>query len=118
ERRGRRIHEPAARGGDRARAGCRRLGKRQLMAVTTPRLTGGSARGVPLAPVRGVRIRPTAARVREALFGVIAARLPEARVLDLYAGTGALGMEALSRGSREAVFIDRERAACDAIVQS
>lgn len=88
------------------------------MALPPPRLTGGSARGVPLAAVRGVRIRPTSARLREALFGIIAAHLPDARVLDLYAGTGALGLEALSRGAAEAVFIDRERAACDAIVQS
>jgi 16S rRNA (guanine(966)-N(2))-methyltransferase RsmD len=68
--------------------------------------------------VRGVRIRPTAARVREALFSILASRTEGAAVLDLFAGTGALGIEALSRGAARAVFVDRERAACAAIAES
>lgn len=56
-------------------------------------------------------IRPTTDRVREAIFSVIAARVPGGRVLDLFAGTGALGLEALSRGAAEAVFVDGSPAA-------
>lgn len=56
--------------------------------------------------------------VREAIFNILAERIVEARVLDLYAGTGALGIEALSRGAAGAVFIDGEAASCQAILQS
>lgn len=56
--------------------------------------------------------------VREAIFNILADRVTGARVLDLYAGTGALGIEALSRGAAEAVFIDAEAASCQAILQS
>lgn len=58
---------------------------------------------------KGLSTRPTAARVRESLFSIIAAHVPHARVLDLFAGTGALGIEALSRGAEHAVFVDRDR---------
>ncbi len=51
-------------------------------------------------PRRSYRIRPTIDRVREAVFSMIAAEVPEARVLDLFAGTGAMGLEALSRGAQ------------------
>ncbi|MDQ7849624.1 MAG: 16S rRNA (guanine(966)-N(2))-methyltransferase RsmD [Armatimonadota bacterium] len=53
-------------------------------------------------------VRPTAQRVREALFQSLGALLPEAAVLDLYAGTGALGLEALARGARRVVFVERD----------
>lgn len=56
-------------------------------------------------------IRPTTDRVREAVFSIIAASVPGARVLDLFAGTGAMGLEALSRGASEAVFVDQSPAA-------
>ena len=56
--------------------------------------------------------------VREAIFNILAERVEGARVLDLYAGTGALGIEALSRGAAAAVFIDAEPASCQAILQS
>ena len=62
----------------------------------------------------GADTRPTADRVREALFSILGT-LEGDRVLDLYAGSGALGIEALSRGAREAVFVDRSRAATQAI---
>ncbi|MDR1041932.1 MAG: RsmD family RNA methyltransferase [Deltaproteobacteria bacterium] len=52
--------------------------------------------------------RPTASRVREAVFSMVAAKVPDARVLDLYAGSGAMGLEAASRGAREAVLCDRD----------
>lgn len=60
-------------------------------------------------------IRPSPDRVRETLFNWLMDHLTGARCLDLFAGSGALGLEALSRGAAEAVFVDRERAALDAI---
>jgi 16S rRNA (guanine966-N2)-methyltransferase len=78
------------------------------------RVIAGSAKGVRLGAVpRGVR--PVADRVREGLFSSIAADVPGARALDLYAGTGALGIEALSRGAEGAVFVERSGAAVRAI---
>lgn len=56
-------------------------------------------------------LRPTAERVREAIYNILGARVAEARVLDLFAGTGGLGIEALSRGAVSAVFVERERRA-------
>ena len=56
-------------------------------------------------------LRPTADRVREALFNILAARVAGAGVLDLFAGTGGLGFEALSRGAASAVFVERDRRA-------
>lgn len=70
------------------------------------RIIGGELRGKKLAPLRGTVIRPTADRIREALFSIIAAKVPGANMLDLFAGTGAFGLEALSRGAASAVFID------------
>jgi len=69
------------------------------------RLTGGQGRGRRLAAaLRGVR--PTSARVREALFDILGARVAGAEVLDLFAGTGAVGIEALSRGASRVVFVE------------
>lgn len=71
------------------------------------RITAGVAKGTRLrTPQRG--IRPTSDMVKEALFNALAARLADARVLDLFAGTGGLGIEALSRGAAEAVFVERD----------
>jgi 16S rRNA (guanine966-N2)-methyltransferase len=69
------------------------------------RIIAGALRGRVLAPVKG-RTRPTAARVREAIFNILGPAVPEAKVLDLFAGTGALGIEALSRGAAAAVFVE------------
>jgi 16S rRNA (guanine966-N2)-methyltransferase len=63
----------------------------------------------------GAATRPTSDRVREALFSVLGARVDGARVLDLFAGSGALGLEALSRGAAEATFVDSAPAAIRAI---
>ena len=60
-------------------------------------------------------IRPTSARAREAVFNIIGPEVLDARVLDLFAGTGAMGLEALSRGARMAVFIDNSPAAVNLI---
>lgn len=70
------------------------------------RVIGGTARGRLLQSPKGNRIRPTSDRVKEALFNIITSRVNEARVLDLFAGTGSLGIEALSRGAAWAVFVD------------
>ena len=69
------------------------------------RIIAGTLKGRVLAPVRG-RMRPTAAKVREAVFNILGAAVGGVRVLDLYAGTGALGIEALSRGAAAAVFVE------------
>ena len=69
------------------------------------RIIAGALKGRILSPVKG-RTRPTAARVREAIFNILGAAVAEARVLDLFAGTGALGIEALSRGAAAAVFVE------------
>lgn len=81
------------------------------------RVVGGSARGRTLAAPSGRRTRPTADRVREAVFNALWSRgvLERARVLDLFAGSGALGIEALSRGGTHATFVDTDRAARAAI---
>lgn len=79
------------------------------------RVIGGEARGRRLQAPRGRRTRPTSDRVREALFSSAADLVPGAVVLDLYAGSGALGIEALSRGAQYAVFVDDDRGAVRAI---
>lgn len=71
------------------------------------RVIAGSLRGRKLASIRGLAIRPTADRVREAVFNILGTRPADAQVLDLFAGTGALGIEALSRGACRAVFADK-----------
>lgn len=75
------------------------------------RIVAGRHRGLTLKAPSGTGTRPTADRVREAIFSSIQMRLPGARVLDAFAGTGAMGLEALSRGAREAVFCEQSSAA-------
>ena len=76
------------------------------------RLTGGRLRGREIrAPKGAATTRPTLSRLREALFNSLQGKLDDAEVLDLFAGSGALGLEALSRGARRAVFVDRDGAA-------
>jgi 16S rRNA (guanine966-N2)-methyltransferase len=74
------------------------------------RIIAGEFRGRRLAAVKG-RIRPTSDRVREAIFNILGPAVLEASVLDLFAGTGALTLEALSRGAREAVLVEDQEAA-------
>ena len=73
------------------------------------RVIAGKYRGRVLAGFRGDAIRPTSDRVKESLFAILTPRLAGARVLDLFCGSGALGIEALSRGARAAVFNDLSR---------
>lgn len=76
------------------------------------RVITGTARGIQLKTPTGFLTRPTAERVKEALFSAIQFDIPGARVLDLFAGTGQLGIEALSRGAARAVFVDMRLDAC------
>lgn len=71
------------------------------------RIISGIHKGRKLQSVRGMATRPTSDRVREALFNILGPQPLDAQILDLYAGTGALGIEALSRGAHHAIFIDR-----------
>ncbi len=73
------------------------------------RITGGQFRGRVLHTPRGDHVRPTQDRVREALFSMLLAELPGSRFLDLYAGTGAVGIEALSRGAASATWVEGDR---------
>ena len=76
------------------------------------RVITGKARGVTLKTPEGMQTRPTADRVKEALFSAIQFDIPAAAVLDLFGGTGQLGIEALSRGAKRAVFVDHSEQAC------
>ena len=76
------------------------------------RVITGKARGVQLKTPEGMLTRPTADKVKEALFSIINFDIPAAKVLDLFAGTGQLGIEALSRGADSAVFVDAREDAC------
>lgn len=75
------------------------------------RIIAGRWRGHRLKALRGRNVRPTSDRVREAWMAALGPDLAGARVLDLFAGSGALGLEALSRGAREIVFVEKARAA-------
>ena len=79
------------------------------------RVISGKARGVTLKTPDGLKTRPTADRVKEAMFSIIQFDLPGATVLDLFGGTGQLGIEALSRGANKAIFVDQDRTACNLI---
>jgi 16S rRNA (guanine(966)-N(2))-methyltransferase RsmD len=79
------------------------------------RVIAGTARGIALAAPRDRATRPITDRVKETLFGILADRVVDAQVLDLYAGSGAIGIEALSRGAGTATFVEHARAAVAAL---
>ena len=82
------------------------------------RVITGKARGVNLKTPEGLATRPTADRVKEALFSVINFDIPGSEVLDLFGGTGQLGIETLSRGATKAVFVDESDKACALIKEN
>ena len=82
------------------------------------RVVSGIARGIALKTPTGMHTRPTADRVKEALFSIIHFDVPGANVLDLFGGTGQLGIEALSRGAACAVFVDEREDACRLIKEN
>jgi 16S rRNA (guanine966-N2)-methyltransferase len=75
-------------------------------------------RGKRLVPVPGDRIRPSSDRLRESIFNILGQRVANAQVLDLYAGTGSFGIEALSRGANTAVFIDNHPQSIDILTRN
>lgn len=75
------------------------------------RVISGSARGCKLQPVPGMNTRPTTDRVKESVFNIIQMHIRDANVLDLFAGTGQLGIETLSRGAKHCDFVDHDRKA-------
>src|SRR5919202_359623 len=79
------------------------------------RVIAGRVKGHHLQAPRGMDTRPTSDKVREAVFAMLGDRFADGRVLDLFAGTGALGIEALSRGASYAVFVERRPPACQVI---
>ena len=84
----------------------------------TIRIIGGELKGRKLVTIPGIETRPTADRVREAIFNILGTRVREALVLDLFAGTGAMGIEALSRGAESAVFADNDKTALKALTRN
>jgi len=82
------------------------------------RVISGTAKGVTLKTPEGMSTRPTTDRVKEAMFSIIQFDIPGTRVLDLFGGTGQLGIEALSRGAKSAVFVDTQESACKLIKEN
>ncbi len=82
------------------------------------RVVAGKARGLALKTLDGDSTRPTRDMVREALFNIIAEKVPDAVFLDMFAGSGAIGIEALSRGAKKAYFIDSNKDAISIINQN
>ena len=82
------------------------------------RVISGKARGINLKTPDGLKTRPTIDRVKEALFSIINFDIPTSQVLDLFGGTGQLGIEALSRGAKSAVFVDQREDACKLIKEN
>ena len=80
------------------------------------RVIAGSAKGHNLRTIEGLATRPTLDRIKETLFNIIAFDLPECSFLDLFSGSGGIGIEALSRGAAEAVFVENA-AECQAVVE-
>ncbi|OGP24628.1 MAG: 16S rRNA (guanine(966)-N(2))-methyltransferase RsmD [Deltaproteobacteria bacterium GWB2_55_19] len=79
------------------------------------RVVGGSLKGRRLASIKGAPIRPTSDKVREAIFNILPREFPFRRVLDLFAGTGAMGIEAMSRGGDAVTFVDADAGSVNVI---
>lgn len=79
------------------------------------RVIAGKFKGRKLTGIKGRKIRPTSDRIREALFSILSQKVENALVLDLFAGTGALGIEALSRGAEKSFFVDKSKQSIEII---
>ncbi len=79
------------------------------------RVIAGKARSMPLKALKGPSVRPTTDRIKETLFNILMPDIPGSRFLDLFAGAGAIGIEALSRGAEEAWFVEKSKEACGII---
>jgi 16S rRNA (guanine966-N2)-methyltransferase len=79
------------------------------------RIIAGTFRSRQLKSLKGLTLRPTSDRLRETLFNVLQDRIEDSRVIDVFAGTGAIGIEAISRGSKEVVFIENHRPTAELI---
>ncbi|MCI8505436.1 MAG: 16S rRNA (guanine(966)-N(2))-methyltransferase RsmD [Lachnospiraceae bacterium] len=79
------------------------------------RVIAGTARRLPLKTLEGPKTRPTTDRIKETLFNMLQADVGGSRFLDLFAGSGAIGIEALSRGARECVFVEKNKKAAECI---
>ncbi|MGB0416919.1 MAG: 16S rRNA (guanine(966)-N(2))-methyltransferase RsmD [Coraliomargarita sp.] len=82
------------------------------------RITGGNARGIPLKAPKGESTRPATDRMREAVFSSLGPSVEGCTVVDLFAGTGSYGLEALSRGAASATFVENDRAALNCLKQN
>ena len=82
------------------------------------KVIAGTARGMNLATPQGRHTRPTTGRIKETLFNIIQADVPGSRFLDLYSGSGSIAIEALSRGAKEAVFVDNNKEALACIYEN
>ena len=82
------------------------------------RVISGSARGLKLKAPEGLSTRPTADRIKESLFNIISPYLYDCSFLDLFSGSGAIGIEALSRGAKDATFVDYDKISIDIINQN
>lgn len=79
------------------------------------RVIAGTARSLPLKTIEGLETRPTTDRIKETLFNILMPYIPESKFLDLFAGSGGIGIEALSRGACECVFVENNPAAVKCI---
>ena len=82
------------------------------------RVIAGSARSLQLKTVPGMETRPTTDRIKETLFNILAPDIPECEFLDLFSGSGGIGIEALSRGANRAYFVDNSRKAVKVIQEN
>ena len=82
------------------------------------RVIAGSAKRLPLKSPKGMDTRPTQDRIKETLFNMIQSDIPGCTFLDLFAGSGGIGIEALSRGAKEAYFIEKSKVVCSVISQN
>ena len=82
------------------------------------RVIAGKAGSIPLKCLEGVQTRPTTDRIKETLFNMISDQIPGCHFLDLFSGSGAIGIEALSRGAAEAVFVEKNRSAAKVISEN